>query len=149
MKTLFHRSSIVKASMLIALPGCISPKQNPPIVEIPRAHDQMTVPEVPAPAKPAARLIPTKMTVLFTGRTLMAYVSVPQDGGMRDLEDANSDFFYLKGGSVWTPIPDCQHVFTCDSSGVVGSNPMPIKVRAVFASEGYASSSGDFTIHGR
>ncbi|HSB47466.1 MAG TPA: hypothetical protein VLD37_05610 [Candidatus Bilamarchaeum sp.] len=93
--------------------------------------------------------IPTEVTLLKTGSVFLAYVSVPEDGSVRDLENARVNFSFRGPTKAWRPIIECQAVFTCDVSGVMSKASLPVTIQARYIPEigsGYSFSSAEFTI---
>lgn len=79
----------------------------------------------------------TTMTLLKTGNTFLAYVSIPEGEAMRDLEDPRSAFYYSSGPVGWTVIPGCERTFSCDASEVISANPSGLRIKAEFSEPGY------------
>jgi hypothetical protein len=129
--------------------SCAAQKNAVPIVEV-------TVPatvgtaqgaaDIPGPDGRTTTSIPTEMTLLRTGDTFLAYVSVPDDGTVRDLQDAPVDFSFTAPGGRWAAISGCIHVSVCDASYVIRSNPSGLTVRADFSGQGYAPASSTFPV---
>ena len=150
MKPLRFTMRPFKAAIVsVAIAGCGVPAHNslPPVeVDVPSSPSPSS-PEAPsfpssAPAESPELTIPTRMTLLLTGDTFLAYVSVPDEGSWRDLEGANSTFYY-KNGNGWKGVPGCESVFECDVSAVRIGNT---RFKAVFKPEHgiYATAEATF-----
>ncbi len=150
--------SFAKAALLIAplsLPGCHGQAQprEALLIEVPAVSGPTSAPGVPAGERPAAPARPEKaqeattMTLLLAADTFLAYVSVPTDGSMRDLEDPKSNFYYSESGSSWQAIDGCGMVFSCDVAALSRAHPAGFVVKAEFSATGYSPASATFPYH--
>lgn len=136
-------SGVRKAAALavpLAVASCAAQSRPAPMVEvmIPAPEPQGGAPGAEPPRRQQER---AELTLLKTGDVFLAYVSVPQDGTMRDLDDARVDFSYSRPGGRWAPIPGCAAVSVCDASGIIRRSPFGLIVRATYAGHGTASST--------
>ncbi len=131
----------LKAAVLLAAAGCNEAPMPQPVtvIEIPAQRvPAYSKPERADAARerPAESLVPTTMTMLRTGNVFLAYVSVPDGEGMRDLEDPKSSFYY-SAKSSWSVISGCERAFSCDASAVISGNPSGVLIKAEFSEPGY------------
>ncbi|MEW6723265.1 MAG: hypothetical protein AB1324_08430, partial [Candidatus Micrarchaeota archaeon] len=101
-----------------------------------------------SPEAPKARktLEPVELTLLRTGNSFLAYVTVERGGTKEDLAGAELDFHYSPGDAAWSPVPGCSKVTVCDASSVVGQNGRGVRIRADFSQDGYEPASAVFSV---
>jgi hypothetical protein len=87
-------------------------------------------------------LIPTNLRLVRTGNTFLAYVSVPDGDGWRDLDEPKVDFQYSFQGGRLMPVPGCEKVFSCDVSPILRFSwpAEPVHIHANFSSDGHSPS---------
>ncbi len=136
-----HRlNRVLKAAVLVAAAGCNESAQPPPVsvIELPSPPAVQARRQAPVEgAKAPESLVPTTMTMLRTGNVFLAYVSVPDGDGMRDLEDPKSSFYYSAPKGNWSVIAGCESAFSCDASAVILGNPSGVRIKAEFSEPGY------------
>ena len=144
MKPLLFAMRPIKAAVVSAgIISCGAPAREslPPVeVDVPSVSTSFS-PGIESPPAEHPQ-IPTRMTLLLAGNTFLAYISVPDEGSWRDLEGANSAFYY-KNDNGWKGVPGCESVFECDVSAVRVGNT---KFKAVFtpATRIYAAAEATF-----
>ena len=132
MRPLASRAAILCAAMA----GCGGEQKAPlppVVIEVPGVPSASGAPREAAPAQESSAT-PTRMTLLLSGNTFLAYVSVPEGDSWRDKDDAVSAFFY-KGDNGWIGVSGCERAFTCDVSGLMGSVSGRLSFKAVFLPE--------------
>jgi hypothetical protein len=105
-----------------------------------------SVPQEESPryeAKTPEKLEQAEITLLRTGNTFLAYVTVDAGGTKEDLAGPALDFFYASRGATWAPIPGCSKVSVCDAEAVVSGG---VSIKAEFSQQGYSPASSVFSI---
>ncbi len=129
----FGRAALVAVPM--ALSAC-HPQVEP---KIPEPASQR-----PAECGPKAAPVPTEMTMILVADRFLAYVSVPYDGTVRDLDEPRSDFYYSERGAAWKAVPGCERVFSCDVSALAREHSGGFIVKAEFSESGCVPASATF-----